>query len=215
MRKGFTLIELLVVIAIIAILAAILFPVFARARAKAKAMSCLSNVKELSLACLMYADDYDETTGAWECGGSGRCYTWISQVMPYVKNTELFGCMSNSLKYRQDTRGAWSTKLYGSYAVNSSRHGVTTTNGNGTYEIYCFRAMATIQLPAECLMLGEVLGSNNGPTQIWRTWAGLTPDACFLHNEGANVGYFDGHAKWHNRQTFLQPPDTPFWTGGA
>jgi len=60
-RNGFTLIELLVVIAIIAILAAILFPVFARAREKARQTSCLSNLKQLSLAILMYAEDYDET----------------------------------------------------------------------------------------------------------------------------------------------------------
>jgi len=215
MRRGFTLIELLVVIAIIAILAAILFPVFARARAKAKAMTCLSNMKELALACQMYADDFDETTGVWDAGPSGRSYTWVSLVMPYVKNTELFGCLSNDVKYRQDPRGAWNTRYYASYAVNSSRHGVSTTNCLGSYNIYCYRPLSTIQLPAECLMLGEVTGFARGPTQIWRTWAGLTPDACFLHNEGTNVGFFDGHAKWVNRETMLQPPDTAFWSGGA
>jgi len=70
MRRGFTLIELLVVIAIIAILAAILFPVFARAREKARQTSCLSNVKQIVLAALMYCQDYDETIAiGWEDGG--------------------------------------------------------------------------------------------------------------------------------------------------
>jgi prepilin-type N-terminal cleavage/methylation domain-containing protein/prepilin-type processing-associated H-X9-DG protein len=212
---GFTLIELLVVVAIIAILAAILFPVFGRAKAKAKAMSCLSNIKEITLGCLMYADDYDECTGVDDHGPRGANYTWVSQVYPYLRNDEIFGCPSNTYKYRQDTRGAWNTRYYGSYAVNMSRHGTTTDGLTGSGEIYCYRPLGTIQYPAQCLMIGEVEGANNGPAGMWRTWAGLTPDACFLHNEGTNVGFFDGHAKWVNENTMRQQPNTPFWTGGA
>jgi len=96
--SGFTLIELLVVIAIIAILAAILFPVFARARAKAKAASCLSNEKQIALGCLMYAQDYDE------CMPMDRVYilpagtfvsNYVGQIAPYVKNFQLFKCPSD------------------------------------------------------------------------------------------------------------------------
>src|SRR5436305_8741687 len=93
---GFTLIELLVVIAIIAILAAILFPVFAQARAKARAASCTSNLKQLSMAMIMYAGDYDETLPQWHWdisynGGSGKptndaTTIWWNAIYPYVKS---------------------------------------------------------------------------------------------------------------------------------
>ena len=97
-RKGFTLIELLVVIAIIAILAAILFPVFAKAREKARQTSCLSNVKQTTLGLLMYVQDYDERFGL--DGGYNGDNTWARQwpiaVQPYVKNAQILRCPSNS-----------------------------------------------------------------------------------------------------------------------
>ena len=75
-RKGFTLIELLVVIAIIAILAAILFPVFAQARARARAISCISNLKQLGTASMMYAQDYDERGAGHKSGEVAGCKEW-------------------------------------------------------------------------------------------------------------------------------------------
>jgi prepilin-type N-terminal cleavage/methylation domain-containing protein len=97
MRKAFTLIELLVVIAIIAILAAILFPVFAQAKAAAKHTATLANTKELDLAQIMYAGDYDDNlafgtnwnTGSDQlCYGTGLCFsTWAWVTQPYIKNT--------------------------------------------------------------------------------------------------------------------------------
>ena len=104
-KKGFTLIELLVVIAIIAILAAILFPVFAQAREKARAISCLSNLKQITLAGLMYAEDYDETlngpanrscwherTNLTDYFWGDRWKTWPELLYPYVKSIDLFSC---------------------------------------------------------------------------------------------------------------------------
>jgi prepilin-type N-terminal cleavage/methylation domain-containing protein/prepilin-type processing-associated H-X9-DG protein len=94
--RGFTLIELLVVIAIIAILAAILFPVFAQAREKARAASCLSNMKQIMTGVKMYTQDYDEQhmSYLWTPVGGGNYVTWMELVNPYVKNTQVFICPS-------------------------------------------------------------------------------------------------------------------------
>jgi prepilin-type N-terminal cleavage/methylation domain-containing protein/prepilin-type processing-associated H-X9-DG protein len=98
-RKGFTLIELLVVIAIIAILAAILFPVFAQAREKARAISCLSNQKQLGNATMMYIQDYDEmyptlVSGGCTDDGEFANSLWTRQIYPYVKNKSAYLCPS-------------------------------------------------------------------------------------------------------------------------
>lgn len=96
MKKGFTLIELLVVIAIIAILAAILFPVFEQAREKAKQITCTSNQKQIGLALLMYAEDYDEVWPAMDRGTNQSAYPgdvfWQFQVQPYLKSTGVWEC---------------------------------------------------------------------------------------------------------------------------
>ena len=91
--KGFTLIELLVVIAIIAILAAILFPVFARARENARRASCQSNLKQIGLGFLQYAQDFDERYPS-KVANSGSNYGWVQLTQPYIKSTQLFQCPS-------------------------------------------------------------------------------------------------------------------------
>ncbi len=111
-RSGFTLIELLVVIAIIAILAAILFPVFAQAREKARQTSCLSNLKQLGTAVMMYTQDYDETYPTQfqnpyaTCPGGSSAYaledncreaTWMGGIFPYVKSRQVYVCPSAPL----------------------------------------------------------------------------------------------------------------------
>lgn len=142
LRSGFTLIELLVVIAIIAILAAILFPVFAQAREKARSISCVSNLKQLGLAYRMYMEDYDEmVVPDYEyVNGAANGYTtllWYPDIMwPYVKNAGVFVCPDRSFiddgspaaGANQDKSRAWlppgigPTKqtLYFSYSANNS-----------------------------------------------------------------------------------------------
>jgi prepilin-type N-terminal cleavage/methylation domain-containing protein/prepilin-type processing-associated H-X9-DG protein len=110
-RKGFTLIELLVVIAIIAILAAILFPVFATAREKARQTACLSNMKQIGLALMQYVDDYDDVyPGACmsepalrNSGGGSQYIPYDMQLMPYTKSDNIFTCPSDtSVRYPSD-----------------------------------------------------------------------------------------------------------------
>src|SRR5262245_40236882 len=95
-RWGFTLIELLVVIAIIAILAAILFPVFAQAREKARQTACLSNAKQIANGMQMYVQDYDEQMPMLESGKPlGGSFTWPQMIQPYVKSWNVFRCPSD------------------------------------------------------------------------------------------------------------------------
>ncbi|BCM92029.1 hypothetical protein IAD21_03908 [Abditibacteriota bacterium] len=126
--RGFTLIELLVVIAIIAILAAILFPVFARARENARRASCQSNLKQIGLGLIQYAQDYDETLPAWYSGPSNisnstTSYKWNDAIYPYVKSEQIFTCPSDAFANNQyvyyTKLTAANNNFLGSYAVNT------------------------------------------------------------------------------------------------
>lgn len=148
-RQAFTLIELLVVIAIIAILAAILFPVFAQARDKARAASCLSNQKQLATAFMMYSQDYDETlplstayiNGAWLWNFTmvvpptwssqqthpaviGSNFIWANSVQPYVKNYDVLGCPSSATRNLPQARFTYSSPLAKPAKVSYSFNGL-------------------------------------------------------------------------------------------
>jgi prepilin-type N-terminal cleavage/methylation domain-containing protein/prepilin-type processing-associated H-X9-DG protein len=211
MRRGFTLIELLVVIAIIAILAAILFPVFARAREKARQTSCLSNVKQLTLGCLMYAQDYDEMLPAGRvqhypatCDNNSKAF-WQHVVFPYVSNTQIFQCPSNSAL--RTTCGRFYTwadamAITNNYGINC--RGFGTSGG---------LSMGSIPMPAEAYYL--LCGYNAGGGW-WRGFRAAyntcSQDQYFrdIHNGGINIGLADGHAKWLSSERAFAPTKSEY-----
>ena len=158
-RRGFTLIELLVVIAIIAILAAILFPVFAKAREKARQTSCLSNLKQMSLAFLQYAQDYDEglPTHATQCGyGTNGSLQWFEQIQPYCKNTQMFQCPSARMDNEwmgncypgQFNRPNFVTQ-YG-YNVQIQEAPFRNWGSNSVWQMSMYQRPAEVGLVADC-----------------------------------------------------------------
>jgi len=191
MRKGFTLIELLVVIAIIAILAAILFPVFARAREKARQASCSSNLKQMALATLMYNQDYDErymyevwcNTGNPSC--PNMCWSEIVRdreglIYPYLKNKQILYCPSwegwptygyNKLLARQKDGAISQPARTVMWADSGGIRWFPYSVANGC----CFGGQAWHHRIGTC----AEEGSKDGP-----------------HNEGANIAFCDGHVKW-------------------
>lgn len=202
MRRGFTLIELLVVIAIIAILAAILFPVFARAREKARQATCLNNVKQLQLAILMYVGDYDETfpLAQNDIAGGGTTKRWYTLIDPYVKNKQCWVCPS------------W--KSYRHYSTILQTYGWNTaTNGMGYYDVVprtwtgTRLTLADIPYPAETINIGEETVSDDPALAGgWRGYlaAGTLSRLPVTHNDGGNYGFVDGHAKWLQPTTVIQ-----------
>lgn len=211
-RRGFTLIELLVVIAIIAILAAILFPVFAKAREKARQASCLSNIKQLSLGFLQYAQDYDEkmVLALMDPGTSGtpgniygnRRY-WCELLDPYIKNRQIMLCPSDVLPYSSGGGGAVQPFLSISYGYNLN---YLQAESGPTVAVLGLagRPLAVMQKPSEKVLLcdSESLASSGiAAVTVWTGDVnGFGDDVAIAgsarHNDGVNVGYCDGHAKW-------------------
>ncbi|MBU0610327.1 MAG: DUF1559 domain-containing protein [Armatimonadetes bacterium] len=195
-RTGFTLIELLVVIAIIAILAAILFPVFARAREKARQSACLSNMKQIGLAMMSYAQDYDEQLSlSWydadgsTDGTNGVDYTWRSAVLPYAKNAQIFLCPSK--KMTSVFTGGLDMGDNGAYGINEVHWANVTSS-----EPPAGKGLGDIQYPAQCILFGETDGSQSFSNTDGLDTHGYVFNGATRHNDGANFTYCDGHSKW-------------------
>lgn len=219
--RGFTLIELLVVIAIIAILAAILFPVFARAREKARTASCQSNLKQIVLAAHMYANDYDETwvamwTESWFQGQSGRNW-WMGLLQPYVKNVQIFACPTVAYAWRGlDTwngtnviggiyapcRNAADSyiRFWGGYGMNwFSDPSIGDPGDRGELGDHERAKLARIRYPGETIAFGDSWCIVFGPRRPGGNWpipeASETPGGC---GPVPVIGNGCGGSAWHN-----------------
>jgi prepilin-type N-terminal cleavage/methylation domain-containing protein len=214
-RKAFTLIELLVVIAIIAILAAILFPVFARAREQARRTSCLSNMKQIGIALFMYAQDYDETLPkrrpcedtydvclpTFDPRPDGNAYekTWKNSLMPYIKNYQVFKCPSNDAAQHgtleQTKNGGAGVNFedplypagYGMWLPNFSAP--IFPNGNSYPQ-----TLAGLQYPAQELIIVE---SHYGWPDIgpWLSYCEPSGPTCDSNSFSGASSWGSGHAK--------------------
>ncbi len=156
-RKGFTLIELLVVIAIIAILAAILFPVFAKAREKARQITCTSNEKQLGLGIIQYQQDNDEKLMVGDAANGGNTsYNdgegWAGQIYPYTKSNGIYQCPDDSTSdVNAPANGQYGSNV--SYGLNSN----LVPQAGGI-------AIAQFQAPASTILLFEVTGDTANPS---------------------------------------------------
>ncbi len=213
-RLGFTLIELLVVIAIIAILAAILFPVFARARENARRASCSSNLKQLGLGLLQYVQDYDEqmvnayypyAAGGNDGFSNGAAnpprYKWMDAVQPYIKSTQLFTCPSDSTvtiasgtyttEFRPaETLTANSSAYFGSYGLNNCYANGAANGASG-------QSIAALQAPATTFWVmdsapNDTAGPARGKFRIsfddYNTPYQVNADRTKAMNVGTNYG---------------------------
>jgi prepilin-type N-terminal cleavage/methylation domain-containing protein/prepilin-type processing-associated H-X9-DG protein len=228
-NAGFTLIELLVVIAIIAILAAILFPVFAQAREKARQTSCLSNEKQMGLGILMYAQDYDETMPipGWNPitapNGSVSCYTWRYAIQPYLKNSQIMLCPT----FERPNEPIWTPQYCNTNSMETITGIKRSYAGTLTWAHADFTSglrLAEVTRPASILMVIESRYEypDMGTWTIeWEAgWISRGKGAFTSHTGKSNYIFFDGHVKalnpcstfgalnWNLGDT---PPDDFLW----
>ncbi len=224
-QKGFTLIELLVVIAIIAILAAILFPVFAKAREKARQATCLSNEKQMGLAIMQYVQDYDETYPFTIMIGPG--YTpiyasYMDTLMPYMKSKEVWACPSMPkpayTPFTIDPAPGYSPLFPNHYMSNWNMLPAYSSASTAV-------SLASVKVPAGTVMMFEMYGSDNASSWMIgidynnynyvtrvrrdRTWPDGTPSS-LVHSDGLNLIFGDGHVKWMREDAFYAAPS--LWT---
>ncbi len=222
-RVGFTLIELLVVIAIIAILAAILFPVFARAREKARQSSCASNMKQLALGSLMYMQDYDERLMCrWHADDTD--FRIPSMIYPYINNLQIFECPSWSTQRTHTGLGTYNLSYTwpGGGPAHPDPCSASTPcpvcNRTCAMDYFPFNGytalkQARIEVPAETVMIYEMMegaGGTDHDSAVHSFYESRARTERYqVHNGGNNFAFLDGHVKWSSSM------DAGYWTPSA
>ena len=193
-RSAFTLIELLVVIAIIAILAAILFPVFARARENARRSSCQSNLKQIALGFAQYTQDYDERYPNSVLPSPADSPGWAFALQPYIKSEQLFQCPSNTVS--PPDSAAFPTLLaraasptFSDYYMNGNLGLPASGSNPAGYGV----SESSLTNTANTILGGEAVSGSANLIATAPTGGGTAPA---IHLEGANYSFADGHVKW-------------------
>lgn len=213
-RRAFTLIELLVVISILALLAAILFPAFSRARENARRANCQSNLKQIALGWLQYAADYDEYLPLSVDGDSGDAQNggWMfyqgrrgpeplqflpsrGALFPYLKSAQIFVCPS-------DARGG---ETGNSYAANSCLFRPLNPNIVGLNR---GKSLAEFEKSASWMLLGEEANTTNlaasSTDDAYISLVTATNSYSTRHFGGSNLAFLDGHVKWQRLESIIE-----------
>ena len=210
LKHAFTLIELLVVIAIIAILAAILFPVFAQAKEAAKKTSCLSNLRQIGTGNLLYAGDYDDTFVGTELGDEPE-YFWADMLAPYLKNRDILSCPSSPVKLRfTDPVEGFPTGISKEWEYNYAINDIKGPDGRLMGA--AFAGGTAITFPADTILIMDYWPESLEPEEdeerhevgwVWGSRDATNralDDGNPRHNGVFNLVFCDGHAKTRKRE---------------
>lgn len=226
-RRAFTLIELLVVIAIIAILAAILFPVFGRARENARRSTCQSNLKQIGLGYHQYVQDYDDrfppSLGGTGVGGDRHIIPptagWMGTLQPYVKSVQIFQCPSEPKKVGADAAGYNQSDYMGNQNLLDPKNPLACSSAlySGAPAPLSVLAASANTILAHDWVGADTDESTTGPGGC-RPYTGTGyptyATALVQHLDGCNYAFTDGHVKWLKSDAISStlPPTTPAFT---